>query len=84
MNTTTEQTDKVDRLALLLIFLSSWEEKAAGETANRAWKGYDFDILDRLEEKGYISQSSRTAKSLYLTEAGLQKAKELQHLLDKC
>lgn len=80
---TTEQTDKVDRLALLLIFLSSWEEKVAGDTAHKAWKGYDFDILDRLEEKGYISQS-RTAKSLYLTEAGLQKAKELQRIFDKC
>jgi len=48
---------------------------------HRAWKGYDFDTLNALEEKGYISQS-KTAKSVYLTEEGVEFAKELKKLLE--
>lgn len=77
----TESTVKVDKLALLLLFLSSWEEKELNYSVRRAWKGIDFGILDRLEEKGYITQS-RTAKSLYLTEEGEREAGKLMKLLE--
>ena len=50
-------------------------------SVRRAWKGIDFGILDRLEEKGYITQS-RTAKSLYLTEEGEREAGKLMKLLE--
>ena len=42
----------------------------------RAWKGYDFGILDSLKEDGFVD-FSYTAKSLYLSEEGIAKAKEL-------
>lgn len=70
--------DLLERLTLLVIYLSSWEEKLApGLTIRRAWKGYLFEVLDELEEKGYISQTRR-AKSLTLTEEGTRRAQELE------
>jgi hypothetical protein len=61
-------------LSLALIFLTGWKEK--GDEIFRAWKGYDFTIPDNLKEKGLIDFSYK-AKSLYLTEEGEEKAKEL-------
>ncbi len=70
--------DLLERLTLLVVYLSSWEEKLApGLTIRRAWKGYLFEVLDELEEKGYISQTRR-AKSLTLTEEGTRRAQELE------
>ena len=63
-------------LALALMYLSSWEEEAFNETVCRAWKGYDFDIIDQLKEEGMIDFSYK-AKSLCLSEEGIKKAKEL-------
>jgi len=37
---------------------------------------YDFEILNKLEGNGFISQS-KTSKSLYLTEEGLNEGKKL-------
>jgi len=73
--------EQILKLTLLLIYLNSWEEKIFDTTVHRAWKGYDFDTLNALEEKGYISQS-KTAKSVYLTEEGVEFAKELKKLLE--
>ncbi|HEY1115957.1 MAG TPA: DUF6429 family protein [Chitinophagaceae bacterium] len=75
-------TAKVDKLALLLLYMSSWEEKTLDFSVRRAWKGIDFSILDRLQESGYISQS-RTAKSLFLTEEGEKEARKLAKLLEQ-
>ena len=64
----TNKNKLMQELALLLIYLSSWEEKAiTGEPVNRAWKGYDFDILDSLMEKKLIDFSCR-ARSLTISE----------------
>ena len=35
----------------------------------RSWKGYPFEVLDELNEEGYID-GSKHAKSVYLTEEG--------------
>lgn len=61
-------------LALALICLSAWKEK--GDEVYRAWKGYDFSILNELKEQGLIDFSYK-AKSLYLSEEGEEKAKQL-------
>jgi hypothetical protein len=64
-------------MTLSLAYLCSWDEKAiAGESTYRAWKGYDFDILDKLKEEGLIDFSYK-AKSLYITDEGIKKAKEI-------
>ena len=46
----------------------------------RSWKGYDFDVLDRLAEKGYVS-GSHGLKSLTLTEEGMKRGEELKRRL---
>jgi DNA-binding PadR family transcriptional regulator len=67
----------VEDLTLLLLYLTSWEEKVYGDlTVHRAWKGYLFEVLDALEEAGYLNQTRR-AKSVTLTEAGLEQARAL-------
>lgn len=74
-----EQTDDEElskNLTLALIYLSSWKEKGFETETYRAWKGYDFSILDNLKEDGLIDFSHK-AKSLYLSEEGLEKAREL-------
>ena len=43
----------------------------------RAWKGFDWDTLNRLYEKVHISNPVGKAKSVRLSEEGFQKSKEL-------
>lgn len=66
----------IKELTLLLIYLTSWQEDAGLTKVQRSWKGYPFEVLDELKEKRYIDGSKR-AKSVYLTEEGIGKAKEL-------
>jgi hypothetical protein len=41
-------TDKIDETVLALLYLTLHEE-------NRAWKSRDWDAMNRLHEKGFIS-----------------------------
>jgi len=66
----------IKELTLLLIYLTSWQEDVGFTKVQRSWKGYPFEVLDELNEEGYID-GSKHAKSVYLTEEGLSKAKEL-------
>lgn len=66
----------IKELTLLLIYLTSWQEDAGLTKVQRSWKGYPFEVLDELNEEGYINRSKH-AKSVYLTEEGLSKGKEL-------
>ena len=70
--------EQIKELTLLLIYLTSWKEKDSfGDEYWRAWKGYDFDILNKLADENLIGGSTHKAKSTYLTETGVNKAKEL-------
>jgi hypothetical protein len=74
-------TDKkqklINDLSLALMYLTAWEEKSiTGEPYLRAWKGYDFSVLDHLKETGFVD-FTRTAKSLNLTEEGAKRAEEV-------
>jgi hypothetical protein len=62
--------DKIDEAVLALLYLTLHDEV-------RGWKGFDFDVMDRLFGKGYILDPRNKAKSLILTEKGLEKSKEL-------
>jgi hypothetical protein len=66
----------IEELTLLLIYLTSWQEDVGFKKVQRSWKGYPFEVLDELNQEGYIDSSKR-AKSVYLIEEGLGKAKEL-------
>ena len=63
-------------LILLLLYRTSWEENSGGEKILRSWRSYDWDALDELKDQGLIFGSQK-AKSVYLSEEGITKAKEL-------
>ena len=56
--------NKVDEMVLALLYLTSFDE----EIGIRAWKGHDWDALNRLHEKGYISDPKSKAKSIVFSE----------------
>ena len=62
-------------LALLLLYLASWEEKDL--PGRRAWKGFPFETLDVLTDRGYL-EGSRGAKSVWLTAEGIARARDLE------
>lgn len=68
--------DTIKEFTLLLLYLTSWEEDAGFATVHRSWKGYPFESLNELIDEGFIS-GSHGAKSIYLTEEGLEKARKL-------
>jgi hypothetical protein len=66
-------SDKVDEMVLALLYLTMFTDKHE----SRAWKGHDWDAMDRLHQKGYISDPRSKAKSVVMTEEGAAQAQEL-------
>ena len=62
--------DKIDDTILALLCLTLHD-------GNRAWKGFDWDALNRLHEKGMIFDPVGKVKSVALTDEGLRKSKRL-------
>jgi hypothetical protein len=62
--------NRVDDAVLALMYLTIHD----GE---RAWKGFDWDALDRLHKKGFIAEPKNKAKSVILTEQGLARSEQL-------
>jgi hypothetical protein len=75
--------DKVDEYTLALLYLVS-HDRQEGYGA-RAWKGFDWDTMNRLHEKGLISNPVGKAKSVVMTEEGFQMAEKLfrKHFVNK-
>lgn len=65
--------DKVDDVVLALMVLNFHGDKY--ET--RAWKSFDWDAMDRLYEKGFISDPKSKAKSVAMKDEGLARAEDL-------
>jgi hypothetical protein len=42
-----------------------------------AWKGFDWEAMGRLREKGYINDPVGTSKSVVFTEEGLRESERL-------
>ena len=66
--------DKIDDAVLALLILTVHQEDEFGA---RAWKGHDWETLNRLHEKGFISDPVSKAKSVVVTPEGLAKGREL-------
>ena len=66
--------DKVDEMVLALLYLTTSDEDAWGA---RSWKSHDWDAMDRLHAKGYISDPKSKAKSVVLSPEGMKRAREL-------
>ena len=65
--------DKVDEMTLAFLWLTSFKDPGGV----RAWKGQDWDTMERLHSKGYISDPKSKAKSVVLSEEGEKRSKEL-------
>jgi hypothetical protein len=65
--------EKVDEMTLALLWLTSFKEAGI----KRAWKGHDWETMDRLCSKGYISDPKSKAKSVVMSEDGEKLSKEL-------
>lgn len=64
---------KVDDVTLALMHLTTFDDHGAF----RSWKGYDWDVLGRLHDAGLISSPVSKAKSVVLTDEGVQRSREL-------
>ena len=62
--------DKIDDAALAQLYLTLHD-------GDRAWKGFDWDVLGRLHDKGMIHDPVDKAKSVTFTNEGIKRAKEL-------
>jgi hypothetical protein len=62
--------EKIDDAVLALLLLGLHEQC-------RAWKGHDWDALDRLHKKGYISNPASRAKSIVFSDDGLREAERV-------
>ena len=71
-----EMQKKIREMTLVLLYLTSWEEKEFDMKFRRSWKGYDFDILNELSDEGLVSDSRRS-KSIILRESGVEQAEAL-------
>ena len=65
--------EKVDEMALALLYLTSFEDHGI----KRAWKGIDWEVSDRLFQKGYIHNPKSKAKSVVFTEEGYKLCQQL-------
>jgi hypothetical protein len=63
-------TNKIDEAVLALLFLGL-------HNGARAWKGFDWEAMDRLHQQGYITDPRGRAKSVVFTEEGLERSKNL-------
>ena len=78
--------ERIEELTLLLMYLTSWDEESLfydengnldkGVTKN-AWKGYSFDAINKLTDKGYLFPSKYKNKSVTLTKEGEKLAESL-------
>ena len=63
-------TDRIDDAVLALLLLGLHED-------DRAWKSFDWDAMNRLHEKGWISDPVGKAKSVVFTPEGKARAEAL-------
>lgn len=79
MNEKTETKKAIKELTLLLMYLNRFTDEKNFKTTKDfyAWKGYNFDIINELDEEDFIYQGKYRNKSVYITEKGIKEAKEL-------
>lgn len=69
-NETEIDINKIDEAALALLSLTMHKDGSG----SRVWKNIDWDVMDRLYEKGYILDPKNKAKSVAVTEKGEEKS----------
>lgn len=64
------ERDRIDEAVLALLWLNL-------DATGMAWKGFDWQAMDRLHERGLISNPVGKSKSVRLTEEGVIEGKRL-------
>lgn len=59
---------RIEEAVLALLAAFSFDD-------GRAWKGFDFEVMDRLHAQGLIDDPKGRAKSVWLTPQGLQRGR---------
>lgn len=79
MNEKTETKKAIKELTLLLMYLNRFTDEKNFKTAKDfyAWKGYNFDIINELDDEDFIHQGKYRNKSVHITEKGIEEAKKL-------
>ena len=62
--------NRIEDAALALLYLTLHE-------GDRVWKQIDWEVTDRLHEKGMIADPRNKTKSLALTPEGLERAERM-------
>ncbi|MCZ0963860.1 DUF6429 family protein [Paracoccus benzoatiresistens] len=62
--------DKIDEAVLALLWLTLHDER-------HAWKGFDWDVLERLHARGLIADPVNKAKLVILTDEGMRQSEAL-------
>ncbi len=65
--------DKIDEATLALLWLNRFKDF----DVFCAWKSFDWDAMNRLYDKGFISNPKSKAKSVVITKDGVKRAEEL-------
>ena len=65
--------EKVDDMTLALLHLVMFDDGYG----TWAWKSFDWETMNRLHEKGYITDPKSKAKSVAVTEEGSERAEKL-------
>ena len=66
--------DKVDQAVLALLSLGRHD-------GYRVWKSFDWEVMGRLHQKGYITDPVGKAKSVVFTEEGVRESERLLNAL---
>ena len=79
MDEKTETKKAIMELTLLLMYLNRFTEEKEFKSAKDffAWKGYNFDTINELDNEDFIHQGKYRSKSVYITEKGIEEAKKL-------
>ena len=65
-------------LTMVLMYLSRFnEDNRFSSSMDISWKGYDFGIINELDEDDYIRQGSYRSKSVAITDEGIKLARNL-------
>jgi hypothetical protein len=76
----------IEELTLLLMYLTSWEEENLyydednnmnKDKIKSSWKGYSFEAINELTDKGYLFAAKHKNKSVTLTKEGEKLAEKL-------
>jgi len=65
---------KIDDAVLALLAVCSFDD-------GRAWKGFDFDTMDRLHARNFIDNPVNRNKSVWLTPQGLEHGRKIAERL---